>query len=44
MYVEQKLALVHAFLGHWPITEVDLQLDHILEKVLFSRLRVAKTL
>ena len=29
---------IRAFLGHWPITEVDLHLDHVLEHVLFSHL------
>ena len=44
MYVEQKRALKRAFLGaHCPITEVDLHLDHVLEHILFSRLREAKT-
>ena len=41
--MEQKHTLVRAFLGHWPITKVDLHLDHVLEHVLFSRLRKAKT-
>ncbi len=43
MYVQQKRTLKRAFLGPWPITEVDLLLDHVLEHVLFSRLREAKT-
>ncbi len=34
MHVEQKRTLVRAFLEHWPITEVDLHSDHVLEHVL----------
>ncbi len=33
VYVEQKHALLRAFLGHWPITEVDLHRDHVLKYV-----------
>ena len=44
VHVEQKRTLVAtAFLGHWPITKVDLHSDHVSEHVLFSRLREAKT-
>ncbi len=43
MHVEQKRTLVRVFLGHWPITEVDLHFDHVLEHVLFSHLREAQT-
>ena len=38
-----KLKLWRVFQGHQPITEADLHLDHVLEHVLFSRLRTAKT-
>ena len=39
----KKRTLVRIFQGHWPITEVDLHLDHVLEHVIFLRLREAKT-
>ncbi len=29
--------------GHWPITKLDLHLDHVVEHVIFSHLREAKT-
>ena len=43
MHVEQKRTLGCTFQDRWPITEVDLHLDHVSEHVLFSRLREAKT-
>ena len=42
-YVEQKLTLIRAFVGHWPITKVDLYLNHVKEHVDLSRLWTAKT-
>ena len=31
MHVEQKRTLARGFLGYWPITEVDLHLDHVFD-------------